>query len=62
MFTRLLPAAALFHTPKDMDDENLRDGLSVSEVFVRERGTGLTYGDLILLPGHSTLDYAGIRS
>jgi len=33
-------------------DEDLYDGFSASDIFVKNKGTGYTYNDLIMLPGH----------
>jgi len=33
-------------------EEDLYDGFSATDVFVKNKGTGYTYNDLIMLPGH----------
>jgi IMP dehydrogenase len=42
----------------------MSDGLSVKELFNKNKGTGLTYDDLILLPGfiNFTVDDVKLKS
>jgi IMP dehydrogenase len=48
----------------DLTFEDMTDGLSLKELFKKNKGTGLTYDDLILLPGfiNFTVDDVKLKS